>query len=123
MKIGDIEYLKIGGIGYFPNRIKWIIECIQKNFSQTPENFIEIWEDGNQILFSVSPTGMEFELFIEKRSILISGFLSSKESFKTDEKRYPLTKEGLEKAFKETIELMKVEVTRDLDSILKVKKK
>lgn len=119
--------MKIGGIGYIPKHIKWIVECIRENISQTQEtqeNFIEIWDDGDEITFSVSPTGMKFELelFIKERLVSISGILPGKEIFHTCEKQYPLTKKGLEKGLKETIEQMKLEVTKYLDSILKVKK-
>jgi hypothetical protein len=116
--------MKIGGMGYVPKHIKWIVECIGENISQTQENFIEIWDDGDEITFTVSPTGMkfEFELFIKKRFVLISGILSGKEIFHTCEKQYHLTKKGLEKGLRETIEQMKLEVTKYLDSILKAKK-
>lgn len=114
--------MKIGGIGYVPKNVEWIVECIEKNFSQTPENFIEIWEDGNVIILHVSKTGMEFQLYIRKRSVLVGGILKGQKTFQTDEKRYPLTKEGLEKSFKEIIDLMKVKITKDFDSVFKVKK-
>ncbi len=115
--------MKIGGIGYIPKNIKWIVECIEKNFSQT-QNFIEIWGDGNEIIFFVSPAKMrfEFEIFIEKKMVSISSILPGKEIFHTGGKQYPLTKKGLKKGLKETIERMKMEVARYLDSILKVKK-
>lgn len=116
--------MKIGGMGYVPKHEKWIVECIEKNLSQTQENFIEIWDDGDAITFTVSPTGMrfEFEIFIEKRLVSISGIFPGKEIFRTDEKQYRLTKKGLEKGLKETIEQMKIKVTKELDSILKVEK-
>jgi len=112
--------MKIGGMGYIPKHVKWIVECIEKNLSQT-QNFIEIWNDGDEMTFTVSPTGMKFELelFIKKRLVLISGIFPGKEIFRTDEKQYFLSRKGLRDALKETIELMKIEVTKYLDSILK----
>jgi hypothetical protein len=112
--------MRISGIECIPKNMEWIIECIKKSFSQTSENFIEIWRDGNKIRLSVSPTGMEFHLFIEKSSVLIRGILRGQKTFKTEEKRYPLAEEELGKVFKETIELIKAEVTKELDSVLKV---
>lgn len=119
--------MKIGGMGYIPKHIKWIVEYIRENISQTQEtqeNFIEIWDDGDEITFTVSPTGMKFELelFIKKRLVLISGIFPGKEIFRTDEKQYFLSRRGLRNALKETIELMKIKVTKELDSILKVEK-
>jgi len=114
--------MKIGGMGYIPKHVKWIVECIEKNLSQT-QNFIEIWNDGDEIIFSVSPAEMkfEFEIFIEKKMVSISGILPGKEIFHTCEKQYHLTKKGLERGLRETIEQMKLEVTKYLDSILKKK--
>lgn len=114
--------MEIGGICYIPKNVEWIVKFIEKSFSQAPENFIEIWNQGNVIIFHVFKTGMKFELYIRKKSVLVWGVLESQKIFIIDQKRYPLTKKGLEKSFKEIIDLMKIEMNKRFDSILKVKK-
>jgi hypothetical protein len=120
MKMKGGKKMRIIDIECIPEDIKWIIKYIQENLLQTPEDF-KIYGDGNQILFSVSLAKMQFEflLKIEKRSFLIRGFWSSKEKFITDEKKYFLSRRGLRNAFKEIVDLMKAEVNKYLDSILK----
>lgn len=91
---------------------KQIIKWSKKMLSKREE--IEIF--CNEINISVCH-GIIFEISIQKDSVSISGVLQ--DYSKTDFRKYPLTEEGFQKGLKETIELMKTELGKGLNSIMK----
>ena len=119
--------MEVDGIGYIPSSIKWVIDCIIKNFCEVDledsMDFIEIWgtrSNGYEIEFKLSLTGMIIHIDIKGEYFIIYASLLE---CRTPEKKYLLKKEFLEAGFKETITRMKVLMLDELDSILKVKKK
>lgn len=125
-KIKEEEKMRIGGIGFIPSTIKWVIDYITESFSDgNLEDFmdlIEIWgtkSNGYDIEFKLSSTGMIFYINIKGKYFLLSAALLE---CRTSERRYLLKREGLGAGFNETIARMKVLMLDELDSILKVKK-
>ncbi len=118
--------MKIGGIGYIPSKVKWVIDYIIESFGEGSEGIlkdsIEIYgtqDAGYEIEFKLSATGMIFELELLGKYFLISASLLE---CRTPVKKYFLKKEDLKIGFKETINRMKVLILNELDSVLKVKK-
>lgn len=118
--------MRIGGIGFIPSSIKWIIDYIRESFSngnlEDTMDLIEIWgtkSNGYDIQFKLSSTEMIFYINIKGKYFLLSAALLE---CRTSERKYLLKKEGLETGFRETIDRMKVLILDELNSILKVKK-
>jgi hypothetical protein len=91
---------------------KQVIKWSKKMLSKREE--IEIF--CNEINISVCH-GIIFEISIYEDCLSISGVLQ--EYSKTDIREYPLTEEGFQKGIKKTIELMKTELGKGLNSILR----
>lgn len=109
-----------GGVQCVPpkerTKVKQVIKWCKKNFKEIKE--IEIFYDEINLL--VSP-GMTFEIVVEKDIAFITGVFpsKSKDFFKTATREYSLTKEGIRRGLKETVEAMKTELGIGFNSILR----
>ena len=115
--------MRIGGIGFIPSSIKWVIDYIIEFCEGILKDSIEIYgaqDSGYEIEFKLDSTGMIIHIDTGGRYFIIYATLLE---CTTPEKEYLLKKEFLEAGFKETITRMKVLMLDQLDSILKVKKK
>lgn len=109
-----------GGIQCVPpkerTKVKQVIKWCKENFEEIKE--IEIFH--NEINLLVSP-GMTFEIVVKEDIAFITGVFpsKSKDFFKTVTREYSLTKEGLKRGLKETVEAMKTELGIGFNSILR----
>lgn len=113
-----------GGIQCVPleerTKVKQVIKWCKKSFEEIKE--IEIFHNEINLLV---PSGMVFEIVVEKDKVFMTGVFypaKTKDFFKTAAQEFSLTREGLKRGFKETVEAMKAELGKGFNSILKKEK-